>query len=71
MDLKGETIATLLQHRTDLNKNCIPDHQGGSFWSWQLASMLGNSALFSSKIVDFCGLDRTRTCDLADVNGAF
>jgi hypothetical protein len=32
---------------------------------------LGPFALFSRKISFFCGLDRTRTCDLADVNGAF
>ena len=31
----------------------------------------GIFASFSSKIACFCGLDRTRTCDLADVNGAF
>jgi hypothetical protein len=37
-------IATLLQHRTDLNENRLPDFQGGSFWSWQLASMPGNFA---------------------------
>ncbi len=28
-------------------------------------------ALFQAKSPVFCGLDRTRTCDLADVNGAF
>ena len=40
------TIATLSQHRTHLNKNRLPDLQGGSFWSWQLALMPGNFALF-------------------------
>jgi hypothetical protein len=44
-------IATLLQHLTDLNKNRLPNLQGGSFWFWHLASLLGNFALFSIKIV--------------------
>ena len=64
-------IATLVQHPTSLNKNRLPDLQGGSLWSWQHASVLGTFASFSSKIACFCGLDRTRTCDLAEVNGVF
>jgi hypothetical protein len=39
-------IPTLLQHLTDLNKNRFPNLQGGSFWFWHLASLLGNFALF-------------------------
>jgi hypothetical protein len=64
-------IATLLQHLTALYKNHLPDLQEGFVWSWQHASMMGNFALLLSKIACFCGPDRTRTCDLADVNGAF
>jgi hypothetical protein len=49
----AQRIATLLQHLTDLNKNCLPDFQGGSFGSWQHALVLGTFALFSSEIACF------------------
>ena len=48
-----------------------PDLWGGPFKFWQHALVLGVFASFQAKTPVFCGLDRTRTCDLTDVNGAF
>jgi hypothetical protein len=46
-------IATLLQHPTVLNKNRLPDLQGGSSWSWQHASVLAILPYFQAKLPVF------------------
>ena len=49
----------------------LPDFEGGRLGLRQRAMIFGDFLEKKAKLPVFCGLDRTRTCDLADVNGAF
>jgi hypothetical protein len=64
-------IATLFNTERIQTKNRLPISEGGFLAFRQHALMLAFLPYFQAKSPVFCGLDRTRTCDLADVNGAF